>query len=155
MLMLIVMPIVKDGVPVIRPRHFSKPGTLLITFIQKMPMVGLELCAVFVERDSMAKVAHGSIGGCKWERMWDQSNRANRIPTPRVSYLVYVSRERKRIPDADEFDLDVGRESFLERGALFPASQVIATEHLVRERNLLVVARGEKAHLRLVSSHAT
>ena len=68
---------------------------------------------------------------------------------------MYVSRERKRIPDADEFDFDVSRESFLERGTLFPANIVIATEHLVRERNLLVVARGEKAHLRLVSSHVT
>ena len=155
MLMLIVMPIVKDGVPMIRPRHLSKPGTLLIIVIQKMPMVGLELCAVFVERDSMAKVAHGSIGGYKWESMWDQSNRANRIPTPRVSCLVYVSRVIERIPDADEFDLDVDRESFLESGALFPANQVIATEHLVCERNLLVVARREQAHLRLVSSHAT
>lgn len=87
--------------------------------------------------------------------MRDQSNRANRIPTPCVSCLVYVSCVRERIPDADEFDLDVGRESFLKRGALFPANHVIATEHLVRERNLLVVARGEKAHLRLVSSHAT
>jgi len=63
--------------------------------------------------------------------------------------------ETERIPDADEFDLDVGRESFLEHGALSPANIVIATEHLVRERNLLVVACREKAHLRLVRSHAT
>ena len=118
-------------------------------------MVGLELCAVFVERDSMAEVAHGSIGGRKWERMWDQPNRTNRIPMPRVSYLACVPRVTERIPDADEFDLDVSRESFLERGALSPANIVIATEHLIRERNLLVVARREKAHLRLVRSHAT
>jgi len=155
MLVLMVMPIMKEGVPMIRSRHLSNPGTFLIIFIQKMPMVGLELCAVFVERDSMAEVAHGSIGGREWERFRDQPNRANRIPMPRVSYLVYVPRVTERIPDADKFDLDVSRESFLERGALLPANRVIATEHLVRERNLLVVARGEKAHLRLVRSHAT
>ena len=155
MLMLMVMPIVKEGVPMVRSWHLSKLGTLLIFFIQKMPMVSLELCAVFVERDSMAEVAHGSIGGRKWERMWDQPNRANRIPMSSVSCLVYVSRVTERIPDADEFDLNVSRESFLERGALLPANIVVATEHLVRERNLLVVARGEKAHLRLVRSHAT
>jgi hypothetical protein len=71
MLMLVVMPIVEDGVPMIRSRHLSKPGTLLIMFIQKMPMIGLELCAVFVERYSMAEVAHSSIRGSKWKRTWD------------------------------------------------------------------------------------
>jgi hypothetical protein len=141
------MPVVKHGVPVIRSRHLSNPGAPLILFAQKMPMVGLELCAAFIERDGMAEVAHGSIGGREWEGMRDQPNSTNRIPTaPRVSRLARRT-YRERIPDADEFDLDVGRESFLEHGALFPASIVILNEHLVRERNLLVVARREKAHL--------
>ena len=61
----------------------------------------------------------------------------------------YVPHVTEGIPDADEFDFDVGRECFLERVALSPANIVIATEHLVRERNLLVVARREKTHLRL------
>jgi len=60
----------------------------------------------------------------------------------------YTSRiETERVPHADEFYLDICRESFLEGGALFPPNIVVTTEHLIREGNLLVVACGEKAHL--------
>ena len=60
----------------------------------------------------------------------------------------YSSRvETERVPDADEFYLDICRESFLEGVALIPPLIVVTTEHLIREGNLLVVARREKAHL--------
>jgi hypothetical protein len=68
-------------------------------------------------------------------------------PYLRVSYRVHVSRETEGIPHADKFNLDIDREGFLEYGALFPASIIVLTEHLIREGDLLVVARGEKAHL--------
>ena len=51
------------------------------------------------------------------------------------------------IPHADKLDLNIHRESLLERIALLPPSFVIATEHLIREGNLLVVPRGDQAHL--------
>lgn len=58
-----------------------------------------------------------------------------------------MSHETERIPHADEFDLNIDREGFLERGALSPTLRIVATEHLIRERYLLVVTRREKAHL--------
>lgn len=60
-----------------------------------------------------------------------------------------------RIPHADKFDLNVDREGFLEHGALSPTLVIVTTEHLIREGNLLVVARREKAHLCLTTLHST
>lgn len=51
------------------------------------------------------------------------------------------------IPNANEFDVDVDREGFLEGRALLPPSFVRLGEHLVGEGNLLVVACREKANL--------
>jgi len=79
--------------------------------------------------------------------MWNQPDRANSIPTPSVSYRVHVSHETGRLPYAYKFDLNIDREGFLEHGALSPTLLIVTTEHLIREGNLLVVARREKAHL--------
>jgi hypothetical protein len=95
----------------------------------------------------MTEEADRSIRGRKWEGTRHYSDRADRIPTSRVSCLAPVSCWKWSIPHADKFYLNIHRESLLERHALFPSSFVIATEHLVRKRNLLVVPRGEQADL--------
>ena len=51
------------------------------------------------------------------------------------------------VPDADEVDVDVDGERLLERGRLLPPELVVPREHLVRERNLLMVARGQESNL--------
>jgi hypothetical protein len=51
------------------------------------------------------------------------------------------------IPYANKIDLNIYRKSFLECDALIPTLFVVATEHLVREGNLLVVTRGEQTDL--------
>ena len=56
-------------------------------------------------------------------------------------------RRKGIIPHAHKFYLDIHRESLLERDALFYSSWVIATEHLIRQGNLLEVPRRKKAHL--------
>jgi len=53
----------------------------------------------------------------------------------------------KSVPHADKFYLDIHRECFLERSALFPSFIVIAGEHLICKGDLLVVARREQTHL--------
>jgi len=72
-----------------------KPSTLLIIFIQKMPMVGLELCAVFVERDSMAEGANGSIaGGGRNGRECGTNLTEQRVHRARVDGLVMKLKPR-------------------------------------------------------------
>jgi len=61
--MVMMTPTMIMRVPMIRSRHLSDLGTLLI--LQMMPMAGLEFCPVFIESDGMTEVAHGSIGGRK------------------------------------------------------------------------------------------
>lgn len=51
------------------------------------------------------------------------------------------------IPDTEKLDVHVDRERLLERSALLPAQLVGLGEHLVRERHLLAVARGEESDL--------
>jgi len=46
------------------------------------------------------------------------------------------------VPNAEELDRYVDREGFLERIRLLPSDLIDAGEHLVGERNLLVVACG-------------
>jgi hypothetical protein len=112
-------------------------------------MVGLKFSAVFIERDSMAEVADRSIGGCKWQGMRHYPDRANRIPTPSIKCQAHVLRpgEKRSIPYAHKFNLNIHREGLLKRVALVPPSCVLASEHLVCEGNLLVVPGREQAHL--------
>jgi hypothetical protein len=119
-----------------------------------MIVVGLEFGAVFIERDSMTEEADRRIGSCKWKGTRHYSDRANRIPISRIRWRAHECRKWS-IPHADKFYLNIHRESLLKRHALLPASFVIATEHLVRKRNLLVVPRGEQAHLEAIGLDPT
>jgi len=112
-------------------------------------MVGLELSAAFIERESMAEVADRSIGGCKLQGMRYYPDRANRFPTPSIKSQAHVLRSgwKRSIPYADKIYFNIHRESLLECVALIPPSVVVATVHLVCEGNLLVVPRREQAHL--------
>ena len=82
-------------------------------------------------------------------RVWGTSPTEQTVSLRRTIRWVQVhaSRLKGGIPHANKFYLDIHRESLLKRVALFPSNFIIATEHLVREGNLLVVPRGEKAHL--------
>ena len=51
------------------------------------------------------------------------------------------------LPDANEVDVDIYRERFLEQRTLLPASPVHTGVHLVRKRDLLAVARGQEPNL--------
>jgi hypothetical protein len=52
-------------------------------------------------------------------------------------------------------NLNINRECFLERVALFPPGIIIAPEHLIHEGNLLVVPCWEKADLRPIELDST
>ena len=52
------------------------------------------------------------------------------------------------LPYANEIYLDIYRESLLERSTLFPTCFIVASVHVVREGNLLVVPRRKQANLR-------
>jgi len=51
------------------------------------------------------------------------------------------------IPNPEQLDIDVDRESLFEHGTLLPTQLVFARVHLVRERYLLVIAFWQKANL--------
>lgn len=83
-------------------------------------------------------------------------DRANRIPTPSVRCQVHVLPGWNRsIPYADKIYLNIHREGLLECVALLPPNYVLASKHLVCKGNLLVVPRGEQAHLRPIRLHST
>jgi hypothetical protein len=96
----------------------------------------------------MAEVADSRIRVCEWEGVWKQANGANCIPTLRIRTKKRSAGEKKGIPYTNKFDFNIYGKSFLEHDALIPTSLVVATEHLVREGNLLVITRGKQTNLR-------
>ena len=51
------------------------------------------------------------------------------------------------LPDADKINIDINGERLLEGGRLSPPLLVVASEHLVREWDLLVIAGGQQTDL--------
>jgi len=91
----------------------------------------------------VAEVADSSIGVCEWEGVWNKPDGANGIPTECIRPKKPSAGETTGVPYTNEFYLNIHRKSLLEHGALTPTDFVVATEHPVREGNLLVVTRGK------------
>ena len=61
--------------------------------------------------------------------------------------MINICVGKEGVPDTDEFDVDIHRERSLEQSALLPPQDGGTRVHLVRERDLLVVVRGEQPDL--------
>ena len=114
-------------------------GAFRVAVDQPMPMVGHELSTALIKRDCVAEVADSSIGVYEWEGAWNQPDGANGIPTQYIRPKTRSAGGKTGIPYTKELYLDIYRKSLLELDALIPTRFVVASEHLVREGNLLVV----------------
>jgi hypothetical protein len=77
-----------------------------------------------------------------------KGNRLGMIPTELTVSLFTKMKSRSwlaltsiaNLPNSDKFDVDVNGKSLLECSALRPTLIIIAAVHMVRKRNLLMVA---------------
>ena len=72
-------------------------------------------------------------------------------PKSRVNKEKGKNRRNKKImntgPNPQKLDIDVNREGFFELLGLFESPPIIFGVHFIRERNLLMIADGEKPNL--------
>jgi hypothetical protein len=106
-------------------------------------VIGLELSTAFVEGDGMAEGAYDAVISRERQTSGEQSDRVNGIPNRQM----LISRKVQNVvytPNSEELDWHLNSKSFFESSRLFPSNLVVALEHFVCERDLLVITGRQK-----------
>jgi hypothetical protein len=131
----------------VTPGHFARLHAEFGIFLARsLPEIGAEFGAMLVQGYRMSEVFDVRIGFGKGEPFFDDAYGSHGIPGKR-GYIYSTYWGEKRLPDAEELDLDINREGFFERPTLGPASCVFFGVHMVRKWDLLVVRDRQQADL--------
>ena len=104
---------------------------------------------MLVKRYCVAEGSNDGVRGCERKPFGDKSNRIHGIPGMICSTISFLKTWRGNSPDANEFNRDIDGEGLFEGIGLFPSEFIGASEHLVCKGDLLMVASGEEAHLKV------
>ena len=101
-----------------------------------------KLDTAFIQRERMPQVADTVVFGHERKILRDRADGRHGIPTTKSARLLVRILQVKNSPDPQKLDVNRPAESTLEGFAYLKAFNVRALVHVVRERNLLIIAHG-------------